>query len=658
MLDIIILPIIFQAAVKSREYNRESEIAWWFFFSSQVLMLILDLIWIVSTLIFNNPVGFSMNLILYMSHVIFFSIGLLKLPHIKVPIIPTLRRIADIGIVMCIIFIAIWTLIVDKIVQFGMTDSVTLVVTIAFVIIEFAFSYIIIGVFLRNAGQLKKRPVSFLLIAATFQATSAAIFGYILLRGGYVSGGISDYLMVISYLLIGAAAIMQITQKQPKIPLDCTHKAWYMNIHLNYQIPAIFGIFVYLLLIWIYFYNPRIFLSMLLAASIVIGLVVFRQVLQMEEMKTAQKVAEKNQKIAEQNQETAEKNRLVAEENRIIAEENEKKFRAIIENSIDAIILVSSDNKILTWNKGAERIFGYTSQEAMHKSMEMLVPSEYVEQYKQGLMGAVSKGGFNDNQIFETIGLRKDGTTMPLEQSVTFWKGKNGIIFAAIVRDVSDRRLAEYQLKKSLDEKNLLLLEIHHRVKNHLQIISSLINLLSFTIEDVKTKNTLLEIQNRIKTIAMIHGILYQTHDMSKVEMKTYVNDILQNLSSTYKNTSQKIDIVLDIDDVSLNMETATPCGLMLNELITNSFKYAFLNETSGKIDVSLKKENNDYLLLTIADDGVGLDENLNLESTKTLGLRLVNSLVRQISGSIELKRDHGTQFEIRFKEAEYEDRI
>lgn len=105
-------------------------------------------------------------------------------------------------------------------------------------------------------------------------------------------------------------------------------------------------------------------------------------------------------------------------------------------------------------------------------------------------------------------------------------------------------------------------------------------------------------------------------------------------------------------------METATPCGLMLNELITNSFKYAFPNETSGKICVSLKKEENDYLLLTIADNGVGLDENLNIESTKTLGLRLMNSLVRQISGSIELKRDHGTQFEIRFKEAEYEDRI
>ncbi|MCK9150687.1 sensor histidine kinase [Methanobacterium alcaliphilum] len=633
--NVAVLVLIYFAAIKSKEYNKSAKKAWWLLFTSQIVLFVLDFLWAVWNIGFGISLDFITTIILFMTHVIFLSAALVAFPHPQIPKLQQMRRIADIGIVMCILFIALWTLIVDRIVRFGMTDIITVVCTVIFVLIEFALCYSIIGVFLRNAGQIKNRPISFLLISATLQAVSTAIFAYFIVQGNYTAGGIPDILMLSSYMFIGAAAVLQITQNQPKIIHDCSNKAWYMNLSFNHHIPLFFGILAYIMLLLIYLYNQRIFLSMLMAAGAAIGLVVMRQFLQMEEIKRAHHTAEKN---------------------RLIAEENEMKFKAIIENSIDAIVITNENNKIAQWNTGAERIYGYTAEEAINQDIEFIIPPQLVQFYKNELSQKISDESFK-NQIHETLGLRKDGKEIPLEESVTQWQGKSGPVFAAIIRDVSERKTSEEALKKSLDEKNILLMEIHHRVKNHLQIISSLITLLSFTIDDDKTKNTLLEIQNRIQTIALIHELLYQSKNLSKVNMKHYIENIIKNLTLTYKNIGQKIDLSLDIEDVYLNMETATPCGLIINEIVTNSFKYAFPRGRAGKISITFKKLPDDYLL-TLSDNGVGLAKEISFENKKTLGLRLINNLVKQVGGEIELDRSQGTKFKIIFKEADYGKRV
>jgi len=648
ILNFIIMVILYFAVIKSKEYNKTSFAAWRMILISQIFLFCLDIIWLTSNFKFGFSENFAIILVFYSIHVILFSVGLLMLPGPRMQRIQRLRRMADIGLVMSIIFIALWILVVDRIVKLDSTDQFTLFVTIIFVILEFIFCYIIIAVFLRNAGQLKDSPVSFLLIAALLQAISTAIFGYMSVGEVYVAGGISDILMIGSYILIGAAGFLQTTQKQPKRFHDCSSKAWYMNLYLNYQIPALLVFLIYILMIWTFIYNSRIFLDMLLICGVPITLVIIRQILQMEEIRRSEKIANINRKIAEDAT-------LTAQENLKIAQDNERKFRAIIDNSIDAIVITTEDGKIAHWNKGAQGIYGYSAEEAIGQDIQFIIPPRVLKTYLKGLEKVISSGTFKD-QIYETYGLRKDGKEVPLEESVTQWQGENGTVFAAIIRDVSERKIVENELKRSLDEKNVLLMEIHHRVKNHLQIISSMISLISFSLSDDKTRTILLEIQNRVRTIALIHEILYQSRHMSRINMKQYIGDILKNLYQTYNNSSQNIKLISHIDEIYLNMDMATPCGLIINELVTNSLKYAFMDD-SGEICVKLT-ENEGFLYLTITDNGVGIPEDIDLLSTKTLGLRLVNNLVRQINGEISLNRISGTKFKIIFKEVDYEDRI
>ena len=214
----------------------------------------------------------------------------------------------------------------------------------------------------------------------------------------------------------------------------------------------------------------------------------------------------------------------------------------------------------------------------------------------------------------------------------------------------------EKELKNSLAEKEVLLREIHHRVKNNMQIISSLLNL-QIQFEDLdETVGVLKESQGRVKSMAIIHEKLYQSSSLTNINFKEYIEKLILDIFYSYGIITSSIESVLDIKDINLNIDTAIPLGLIINELVTNSVKYAF-PELSGKIFVELKS-NNDLLELTIADNGIGIPEGVDLENSKTLGLQLVNSLVTQLEG--ELKRDlsNGTEFKIIFKELEYKNRI
>jgi two-component sensor histidine kinase len=178
-------------------------------------------------------------------------------------------------------------------------------------------------------------------------------------------------------------------------------------------------------------------------------------------------------------------------------------------------------------------------------------------------------------------------------------------------------------------------------------------------IEDEKATQALLDIENRVNTIAMVHENLYDSPDISEVSIKAYINSILKNLSHTENTNLNEISLISNIEDMYVNIETATPCGLIINELISNSIKYAFTpNNDDKKIFVTFKSLNDGYLCLNVSDNGMGLPEEFNINDSETLGLRLVENLVIQLGGKLKIKSVDGVEFNIVFKELAYDKRI
>ena len=223
--------------------------------------------------------------------------------------------------------------------------------------------------------------------------------------------------------------------------------------------------------------------------------------------------------------------------------------------------------------------------------------------------------------------------------------------------ETSKREEAQKQITHSLEEKEILLREVHHRVKNNMQIIVSLLNLQSNTIKNREMKDIFKESQNRVRSMSMIHEEVYQSDDLAKIDFQSYIKHFIKSLSQTYSTGLNNVGWMGDIDEVKLNIETSIPCGLILNELLSNSLKHAFKDGKDGKIWVKLKEEH-DEIRLEVTDNGTGLPDDFQLEKTSTLGLELVKNLVKQLNGKIEVKNENGTSFIITFKELKYKARV
>ena len=213
----------------------------------------------------------------------------------------------------------------------------------------------------------------------------------------------------------------------------------------------------------------------------------------------------------------------------------------------------------------------------------------------------------------------------------------------------------EKELKKSLNEKEVLIREIHHRVKNNMQIISSLLNL-QIQYEDLdETVGVLKESQGRVKSMAIIHEKLYQSSNLTNINFKEYIKSLIFDIFHSYGIKNGSIKSVLDIKDIYLNIETSIPLGLIINEIVTNSVKYAF-PKSKGMVMIKLKSLD-EHMELTIADNGIGMPADLDIENSKTLGLQLVNNLVNQLDGKLEIDTREGTEFKICFNEIKYRER-
>jgi two-component sensor histidine kinase len=226
---------------------------------------------------------------------------------------------------------------------------------------------------------------------------------------------------------------------------------------------------------------------------------------------------------------------------------------------------------------------------------------------------------------------------------------QNSKLYEQAQNEIIIRTEAEKKIQEALTEKEVLLKEVHHRVKNNLQIISSLLNLQIGQSTDPILLDALRESQSRVRAMALIHEKLYQSEDLSRIDMTSYISGLTNALVSTYRVAPEKALIKIETADIYLDLETAIPCGLIINELISNSLKYAFPEDKSGTIHVSFHEPKQGEYRLIVKDNGIGLPENFSVEKGSSLGLKLVSGLVRQIEGEMKVKNEAGVKFEIHF---------
>jgi PAS domain S-box-containing protein len=215
--------------------------------------------------------------------------------------------------------------------------------------------------------------------------------------------------------------------------------------------------------------------------------------------------------------------------------------------------------------------------------------------------------------------------------------------------DITHIKETEHKLLQTIDDKNILLKEVHHRVKNNMSIITSFLELQSIHTEDEKLKTVLKESQNRIFTMALIHEDIYQSESFTDLNLKDYIMNLCSNIRSAFCSDDKKVEIKYNLININLEIDNIIPLGLLINEIITNAFKYAFQNEVSGIVGVNLRKEN-DIVFLEIYDNGPGLSNESKFENSKTLGFQIIKSLVTQINGKLDYHNNNGAHFLISFK--------
>jgi PAS domain S-box-containing protein len=257
------------------------------------------------------------------------------------------------------------------------------------------------------------------------------------------------------------------------------------------------------------------------------------------------------------------------------------------------------------------------------------------------------------------VPLNIDGRTIGVLVVQTYTEGvRYGEEEKNILKFVSDqvamtihRKRAEAQIKAQLQEKDVLLKEVHHRVKNNMQVISSLLNLQSRRVKDPSVFEMFKESQRRIRSMALIHERLYQSSDLSRIEFSEYISNLATHLFHSYQVDASRIRLKLETEKVHLNINTAIPCGLIVNELVSNALKHAFPDGRNGQLEIDLKQVPGDGYVLQVIDDGVGFPEGLDFRKTETLGMQIISTLVEQIDGRLELNREKGSAFRLEFNE-------
>lgn len=358
----------------------------------------------------------------------------------------------------------------------------------------------------------------------------------------------------------------------------------------------------------------------------------------------------------------------------------------ILSTMSNFLFLLDEEGKIIHVNLKAIELTGYTEKELLNQSLNFVFPyinlsdsyssplenletilnrkdnrqlpvlasTSLIRTTKQDVLGVVLVG--SDISQLKEAEAERDKYQEHLEELVEERTKELEETNKKLKREIIAHEKAAQELKDSLDEKEILVKEIHHRVKNNLMIISSLLNLQSRYITDEKALDIFKESQNRAQSMALIHERLYKTDSTRRIEFDEYIHNLATDLFHTYR-ISPEISLDIDLEPVKLDVNSAIPLGLIVNELVTNSLKYAFPGG-KGKLSIKFHGLNGDEFELVISDNGVGFPEDLDFRKVDSMGLQLVNNLTKQLDGKIDLDRSHGTKFNIKFKEIRYSKRV
>ena len=322
--------------------------------------------------------------------------------------------------------------------------------------------------------------------------------------------------------------------------------------------------------------------------------------------------------------------------------ESEEKYRTLFDMESDALALMDIETgDILDVNKAFIDLYGFRKEEILcMKNTDFSAEPHKTQKSVQNL----------EINIPIRYHKKKDGTVFPTEISASIFEYQGREVLIGAVRDITERKHAEEQIKTSLREKEILLREIHHRVKNNFEIISSLLDMSSMRTDSQETQNLLLNARSRIHSMSLIHSQLYQTDRFDRIDMDRHISELSHHLLCVY-GSGKKIDLILTPSKVYLSVSQAIPCALVLNELISNVFKHAFREKKQGTVRISISTPDPTTVLIQVIDDGDGIPEGLDIHSQTGLGLKMARHLVSgQLKGEMRVKNDSGTEISIQFK--------
>jgi PAS domain S-box-containing protein len=323
------------------------------------------------------------------------------------------------------------------------------------------------------------------------------------------------------------------------------------------------------------------------------------------------------------------------------------KLAQLVESSDDAMIVLSTTGTIDTWNHAAAKMFGYSREEVQGQPSAILLTDSPTHRIED-VLSMIRRG--KRVPPYERRYKRKDGSVFEASVTASAVTDHAGHIIgiSKVLRDITPQKLVEMKMRASLQEKEVLLREIHHRVKNNLQVIASLLNIQVTAEPDAEARKGLAESQNRIHSMALVHQLLYQSKDLAQIDAGEYLEKLVNRLVQGYNIAPDRISVHVSVASLRLDIDRAIPCGLIVNELVTNALTHAFPDSRKGHVLVLLTQEN-DTVTLTVSDDGVGIPKDVDLEHVRSFGLRIASTLAKQLEGTITLTRKNGTTFSIVF---------
>ncbi|WP_281773996.1 PAS domain S-box protein [Methanobacterium formicicum] len=747
VIEILVITGLFYAAYASKNQGQHVQIAWILMGVAFSFTALGDITWAILELVFSTNPFPSVADIFYLAFYPLFALGIYFMPRDKFSSSDRYKIILEMGIILLTVGLLLWVFLISPNLT-SQEEFLTIFISVIYIVFDFVLLFALIRLLYSKFKEEYYGPLILIGLGMVALIITDYIYYLQTLQGTYVSGGLLDSGWILSYMLVGLAALLQITgEKYQLIP---PYLSFIKKSSFTSYLPLLLALISFLLLIWANEIQEEPNIPVIeLVVGIIILMVLFRQFLTERALSSSEKnyrdlvdnslvgiyktnisgdILFANESLAQifkfsdveelkshqitefyknisARKEIIDKLRkegsfaqyeveMVSREGdtvnmllsasltgKVISgmlmditlrkkaekalQDSEEKYHTLFESNPTYTILVSLEGSILDVNSAASEFAGISSQELIGKNFPELqiFPNEEDIKFQRSKFLRALQGETIKPFQYQLIDYK--GNYSWVESQLVPIK-KDGEINSILVisKDITERKKAMDGLERMVDEKNILIKEIHHRVKNNMQIISSLLNLQSqhLKADEQFAVSILKESQNRVKSMAMIHENLYQSKDFTHIKFEDYITRLVYELFYSYSGDADKIRLVVDVDDVNLNMETAVPCGLIVSELFTNSVKYAFPEGREGEIRVSLKqepgKDDAREFILTVSDDGVGFPPDLDYRNTETLGLELVNSLTCQIDGNISLDLTQGTKFTVKFKELRYKKRI